>query len=106
MRLHRATLNQVSIDIKKGITEKGNNTNLLQFPHGSHVVLELVQAPECGDSQLCVLNPHLQLTSLLQVLSIRALVSTTGENGTCVCEYIYSGILSVTSVGFQILILA
>lgn len=60
-----------------------SNTNLLQFPHGGNVVLELVQAPECGDSQLCVLNPHLQLTPLLLVVRVRAAVSTTEGIGTC-----------------------
>lgn len=47
-----------------------SNTNLLQFPHGGNVVLELVQAPECGDSQLGVLNPHLQLSALLLVVRV------------------------------------
>lgn len=47
-------------------------TNLLEFPHGCNVVLELVQAPEGGDPQLFVLNPHLWQIPLLHILIVKA----------------------------------
>lgn len=62
-------------------SENVSNTNLLQFPHGGNVVLELIQTPECGDSQLCVLNPHLQLAPPLLVVGVRAAVSATEDIG-------------------------
>lgn len=53
-------------------------TNLFQLSHHSHVVLEFLQAPESGDSQLCVLNTYLK-PALLGVLSLRAFMSKTKE---------------------------
>lgn len=52
--------------------KEASNTNLFQFPHSGNVVLELIQTPECGDSQLCVLDPHLQLSPLFRVVRVRA----------------------------------
>lgn len=50
-------------------------TNLFEFPHGCHVVLKLVQAPERGDPQLCVLNSHLWQIALLHILIVEAFMS-------------------------------
>lgn len=37
-----------------------SESNLFHFSHDSHVVLKLIQAPESRNSQLCVLDAHLQ----------------------------------------------
>lgn len=62
-------------------SSNASHTNLLQFPHGGNVVLELIQTPEGGDSQLCVLNTHLQLSALLLVVGVRAAMSATEDIG-------------------------
>lgn len=50
-----------------------NKSDLLELPHGGHVVLELVQTPESGDSQFCVLNSNLEDPLLI----VRAFMSET-----------------------------